>query len=307
MNDTGMPNQSVFLLRRRLHDSAFTLCSGFVVLLLVLGGHGRVAAADGSRLPSKQADAGSPSESDTEIVTPFDKTQRMTDSVTEAVGHNDLGVAFVYKGDLGQAIDEFKHALRLQPNYFAAHLNLANTLLDIRQYEEAIAEFREALHLKPDDPKAHNDLGVGLKSQGDLEGAIAEFRTVLRLRPGDINAHNNLGVALKTMGDLDGAMTEYRTAIDLQPSDVNAHYNFGLALMDARDIEGAVAEFRTALHLRPNDGGIRFNLGTALAHLGKRMEAAQEFRHYLRIERDTPATRRWIEQAEAKLRDLENP
>jgi Flp pilus assembly protein TadD len=72
-------------------------------------------------------------------------------------------------------------------------------------------------------------------------------------------------------------------------------------------MEGAVAEFRTALHLRPNDGGIRFNLGTALANLGKRIEAAQEFRHYLRLERDTPANRRWIEQAEAKLRDLENP
>ena len=41
--------------------------------------------------------------------------------------HNDLGVAFVFKGSR-QAIDEFKHALRLQPNYFAAHLNLANTL-----------------------------------------------------------------------------------------------------------------------------------------------------------------------------------
>lgn len=306
MNDIGRRHQSFFLLRRR-HEYSFSLCSGFLVLILALACHGRAAAVDGSRLPSKEADVGSPSEADTEIVTPFDKTQRMTDSVTEAVRHNDLGVAFVFKGEVDQAIDEFKHALRLQPNYFAAHINLANTLLDIRQYEEAIVEFREALRLKPDDPKAHNDLGVGLKSQGNLEGAIAEFRTVLRLRPGDINAHNNLGVALKATGDLDGAMTEYRTAIDLQPSDVNAHYNLGLAFMDARDMEGAVAEFRTALHLRPNDGGIRFNLGTALANLGKRIEAAQEFRHYLRLERDTPANRRWIEQAEAKLRDLENP
>ncbi|MET0514361.1 MAG: tetratricopeptide repeat protein [Nitrospiraceae bacterium] len=306
MDNNRTPNQSAVLLRRRQADT-FLLCSCVLALILALAGHVLADTVDTSPLPSKETDAGSPSEADTEIVTPFDKTQRMTDSVTEAVRHNDLGVAFVFKGEVSQAIDEFKHALRLQPNYFAAHLNLANTLLDIRQYEEAIAEFRESLRLRPDDPKAHNDLGVCLKTQGNLEGAIAEFKTVLRLRPDDIHAHNNLGVALKAKGDLEGAMAEYRTAIDLQPSDVNAHYNLGLALMEARDMEGAVAEFRTALHLRPNDGGIRFNLGTALAHLGKRMEAAQEFRHYLRLERETPANRPWIEQAEANLRDLENP
>ena len=107
------------------------------------------------------------------------------------------------------------------------------------------------------------------------------------------------------MGDLDGAIAEYKTAIGVQPSDVNAHYNLGLAMMETNNVEAAVAEFRTALHLRPNDGGIRFNLGTALAKVGKRVEAAQEFQQYLRLERDTPANRRWIEQAEAKLRELE--
>jgi Flp pilus assembly protein TadD len=76
--------------------------------------------------------------------------------------------------------------------------------------------------------------------------------------------------------------------------------------MENGNLEAAVAEFRTALHLRPNDGGIRFNLGTALAGLGKRAEAAHEFQQYLRLELDTPANRRWIEQAEAKLRELES-
>jgi Flp pilus assembly protein TadD len=105
---------------------------------------------------------------------------------------------------------------------------------------------------------------------------------------------------------MDGAIAEYKTAIQLQPSDLNAHYNLGLAMMETGNLEAAVAEFRTALHLRPNDGGIRFNLGMALAGLGKRAEAAHEFQQYLRLELDTPANHRWIEQAEAKLRELES-
>ena len=81
----------------------------------------------------------------------------------------------------------------------------------------------------------------------------------------------------------------------------------GLALLEKRNAEAAIAEFRTALHLRPDDAKIRLNLGNALAGTGQRMEAAQELRQYLRLELDTPANRRWLEQAEAKLRELEMP
>jgi tetratricopeptide (TPR) repeat protein len=257
-------------------------------------------------VPPSQTGTAAPLGDQTEAVSSFDKTPPMSDSATEAVKHNDLGVAFVFRGDREQAVDEFKHALRLEPNYFAAYLNLANTLVDLGRHEEAVVQFHEALRLKPADPKAHNDLGVALKSRGDFRGAAAEFQTVLGLRPDDVHAHNNLGVALKAMGDMNGAIAEYKTAIRLQPSDINAHYNVGLAMMETGNMEAAVEEFRTALHLRPNDGGIRFNLGTALAKLGKRAEAAHEFQQYLRLELDTPANRRWIEQAETNLRELES-
>ena len=105
------------------------------------------------------------------ILSTTDQITKPVDTDAEAMRHNDLGVAFVFKGDLGQAIDEFQHALRLQANYFAAHLNLANTLLDVGRHDAAMVEFKEALRLKPDDPKTHNDLGVALKEMGDLTGA----------------------------------------------------------------------------------------------------------------------------------------
>ena len=236
------------------HDVARPVIRLFVILALGLMPPFAYSAA---APPGKQAPQPVPVDVaplvEEQILSTTDKITKPVDTDAEAMRHNDLGVAFVFKGDLGQAIDEFKHALRLQANYFAAHLNLANTLLDVGKHDDAIAEFKEALRLKPDDLKAHNDLGVALKEMGDLGGAIAEFKTVLRHRPSDVNAHNNLGVALKSMGDLDGALAEYRTAASLQPNDINAHFNLGLALMEKRNPDAAIGEFRTALHLRPDD------------------------------------------------------
>ena len=42
--------------------------------------------------------------------------------------------------------------------------------------EEAIAEFRTAIRLKPDDGDAHYNLGIALADQGNREEAIAEYR-----------------------------------------------------------------------------------------------------------------------------------
>ncbi|MBP8117440.1 MAG: tetratricopeptide repeat protein, partial [Nitrospira sp.] len=100
------------------------------LLLLVLGlitsFATQVLAAPRDKSAPKPAMADKPGLAEEQILSTTDKITQPVDTDTEAMRHNDLGVAFVFKGDLGQAIDEFKHALRLQPNYFAAHLNLAN-------------------------------------------------------------------------------------------------------------------------------------------------------------------------------------
>ena len=77
--------------------------------------------------------------------------------------------------------------------------------------------------------------------------------------------------------------------------------------MEKRQPEARSVNSRTALHLRPNDAKIRLNLGNALAGIGQRMEAGTGTAAIPSSELDTPANRRWLEQAEAKLRELEMP
>jgi Flp pilus assembly protein TadD len=45
---------------------------------------------------------------------------------------------------------ELEHALRLKPDYAAAHSNLGLALGRLGRKQEAIAHFQEALRLKPD-------------------------------------------------------------------------------------------------------------------------------------------------------------
>jgi len=73
-------------------------------------------------------------------------------------GHNNLGQALLQKGQVDEALAQFRRALEINPNYAEAHNNLAIALYQKGQVDEAIAQFQEALRLKPDYKDAQDNL-----------------------------------------------------------------------------------------------------------------------------------------------------
>jgi tetratricopeptide (TPR) repeat protein len=125
-----------------------------------------------------------------------------------------------------------------------AHNNLGFVLVDKGQLQEAIAEYREAIRLKPDYAQAHNNLGFALLDKGQFEEAIAEYREAIRLKPDYAEAHYNLGNALMEKDHLEEASSEYRKAIELKKDFAEAHCNLGRILMDKGQFREALEQMR---------------------------------------------------------------
>ena len=77
---------------------------------------------------------------------------------------------------IGQAID----ADRRRPEY---HNSLGNVYRTLGRPADAIEEFREALRLKPNFSIAYNNLGIALADCGQNRGAVACFEQALATRP----------------------------------------------------------------------------------------------------------------------------
>jgi tetratricopeptide (TPR) repeat protein len=198
--------------------------------------------------------------------------------------HYSEGVALQARGDLAQAIAEFRKAIELRPHYADAHLKLAMGLHLAGDLDAAIAEYRQALRLKTTDPAmAHSDLGIALAAKGDLSGAVAEQRQSIRLRPERPESHNDLGIALRRQGDVEGAIAEYQEALRLEPEYAEALNNLGNALTARNDWSGAVARYRDALGAKPDYSDAHNNLGIALAHQGDLKGAEVEYHAALGI------------------------
>ena len=60
---------------------------------------------------------------------------------------------------------------------------MGNVLKDQGKLEEAIEAYKKALSLKPDYADAYNNMGNALKDQGKLEEAIEAYKKALSIKP----------------------------------------------------------------------------------------------------------------------------
>jgi hypothetical protein len=80
-----------------------------------------------------------------------------------------LGEALVDAGRRGEAMDQFRTAIRLRPGSPLPHVKLGQTLAELGRIDEARVEFRKALALDPQDPAARHGMAVVgvMESDGD--------------------------------------------------------------------------------------------------------------------------------------------
>ncbi len=129
------------------------------------------------------------------------------------------------------------------PRKSGPHNNLALTHQAKGQLDDAIREFREAIRLEagPKEVRSnvglaelHDNLGLAYRAKGRLDDAIREHREAIRLDPSLAAAHVNIALSYEGKGELDDAMREYLEAIRLDPGWAKARLYLGRFLTRLR-------------------------------------------------------------------------
>jgi tetratricopeptide (TPR) repeat protein len=114
------------------------------------------------------------------------------------VALNNLGIIFLDKGQLDEAISKLQAAVELRPENAPAHDNLAKALLKKGQVAEAMVHYRKFLDLEPSNVEARNTLGTALIQQGRVREAIDQWQEALATQPENGNAASNLAWVFAT-------------------------------------------------------------------------------------------------------------
>ncbi|HKW89204.1 MAG TPA: tetratricopeptide repeat protein [Candidatus Acidoferrales bacterium] len=122
-----------------------------------------------------------------------------------ADGWVNMGRVRLQEGNLPDAEQVLKQALKVDPSLASTHFFYANLLRDQGKYDQAIAELKIALAQYPNDRVARNDLGRTLFLERRYADAIREFQAVIAIDPEDIEANYNLMLCYNGLGQPDRA------------------------------------------------------------------------------------------------------
>lgn len=190
--------------------------------------------------------------------------------------YNNLGSALHQLGRRTEAIAAFAQAVRLEPRFVDALLNLGHAFhLDGRE-EDALGCYERIL-LFPDAPfEKLRHAGAALVELGQPARAAVAYRKALACRR-DPGVCNSLGVLLCRLGEFEEGMRLLHEAAALRPRDPAVRSNLGLCYLDQGSYEQAIASLEEAIALQPDYAPARYNRSLAWLASGRMPEGWHEY------------------------------
>lgn len=99
---------------------------------------------------------------------------------------------------------------------------------DLGKYTQALDEFKKAIEINPDYADSYNKRGLVYYNQAQYELAIKDYNFAIQLNPKYTDAYNNRGIVYFELEKYDLAISDYSKAIELDPKYAKAYHNRGL-------------------------------------------------------------------------------
>lgn len=164
------------------------------------------------------------------------------------------------QGKFQQLLDQTEPLLREFPKS-PPLLNIRGSgLVALGRPEQAIEDYKNAIKINPEYTEALFNLGVIFNDTKNFDAAIDCFQQVIKINPNYVNAYNNMGATLVTMGKLDMGMGMYLRALKIESNFEDVYYNIGIALKTVvfeksdRNLLNAINSLLSDKHyVRPKD------------------------------------------------------
>ncbi len=171
-------------------------------------------------------------------------------------------------GDVAYAQRRGK-APRKSESRAAGLVDEADKMAADKKWPEAIDAYKLAIRLDPNYAPAYGGLGDAYLNSGNSEQALVAYKEQVRLAPNDAQAQYDLGYFYNFMGRHGEAFAPLVKATSIDPTFAEAFYGIGYAYLRGADFEKSISFLKSAIRLKPDYAEAYYGLGQAYGKMGK--------------------------------------
>jgi putative PEP-CTERM system TPR-repeat lipoprotein len=187
-----------------------------------------------------------------------------------------LAVAYSKNGNTDESLKVLSAIIKQHPSYAQGHFNMGAVYVQQNRFGEAAQEFKEALRLDPSDDVTRLSYIKALVVLAQFQTAAPMIQEYRQHRPHEFDALYFSGVVEKGLGNYARAESFLSPAVVINPNFFDARYSLGYVLAHLGRPAEARIELEAALKLDPDSSKARFQLAAVLRALGQKSEANKE-------------------------------
>lgn len=210
-------------------------------------------------------------------------TKKIDADSTDAQAYFGRAQAYLEKYDPPNAVLDFNHAIRLQPQNPLFRKVLANYYFQAEKYPNAIHTLEEAIKDIPENESIRLLVAKYYIYTEQYEQGFLQLNFAEQLNPKSSDVHFYRGLGYRLQNDIDAAIKSYKKAIDLNAD----NYDAFIEMANIHRVQKnplAVDYFKSAIRINPQSTEPMYDLGMYYQENDRYTEALGLYRDIIKMQ-----------------------
>ena len=201
------------------------------------------------------------------------------------------GQRYFDKGQYREAEIQFENAIQVDARFVDAHYKLALSAMKLQQWPIAYQELSKTIEIQPDQYAAHLDMANLLILGRQFNDAKGHLDLLAEKQPNNPDVYIARANYYAATNNTTAALADMQKALQLDPNRSESYLNLAMLQMHGQQWDAAEASFKKAAELSPKSTNALVSLGNFYQTRGRFPEAEQWFRRAMENAADDPGPR----------------